>query len=161
MLTFISNIHMRAMSHRAPKLHDDVINGNISALLALWLCEGNSPVTGEFTPQRPVMRSFGVFFDLRLIKRLSKQSKRWWFETASRSLWRHCNENLCHAFESYDIKIIAKSHRIQWVKLINPGLVVSSFVQVGCIFPAYVIVMHTTELDTYQSLERACQETFN
>ena len=35
-----------------------------SALLAL--CEGNSPVTGEFPSQRPVTRSFDVFFDLRL-----------------------------------------------------------------------------------------------
>ena len=41
------------------------------------LCEGNSPVTGEF--------------DLRLNKRLRKQSKRRWFETSSRSLWRHYN----------------------------------------------------------------------
>ena len=31
------------------------------------------------------------FFDLSLNKRLSKQSKRRWFETPSRSLWRHCN----------------------------------------------------------------------
>ena len=43
-----------------------------SALLAL--CAGNSPVPGEFPSQRPVTRSFGVFFDLRLDKRLSKQS---------------------------------------------------------------------------------------
>ena len=42
-----------------------------SALLAI--CAGNSPVTGEFPAQRPVTRSFGVFFDLRLNKRLSKQ----------------------------------------------------------------------------------------
>ena len=60
-----------------------------SALLAL--CAGNSPVTGEFPTQRPVTRSFDVFFDLRLTKRLSKQSWGWRFETASRSLWRHCN----------------------------------------------------------------------
>ena len=60
-----------------------------SALLALGA--GNSPVTGEFPSQRPVTRSFDVFFDLRVNKRLSKQSKRWWFETSSRSLWRHCN----------------------------------------------------------------------
>ena len=37
-------------------------NGNISALLAL--CAGNSPVTGEFPAQRPVTRSFDIFFDL-------------------------------------------------------------------------------------------------
>ena len=44
----------------------------ISALLAI--CAGNSPVTGEFPAQRPVTRSRDVFFDLRLNKRLSKQS---------------------------------------------------------------------------------------
>ena len=51
-----------------------------------------SPVTGEFPAQRPVTRSFGVFFDLRLNKRLSKQCWCWWFETPSSSLWPHCNE---------------------------------------------------------------------
>ena len=60
-----------------------------SALLSI--CAGNSPVTGEFPAQRPVTRSFDVFFDLRLIKRLSKQSWGWWFETPWRPLWRHCN----------------------------------------------------------------------
>ena len=33
------------------------------------------------------------FFDLRLNKPLSKQSWGWWFETLSRSLWRHGNED--------------------------------------------------------------------
>ena len=61
----------------------------ISSLLAL--CVGNSPVTGEFPSQRPVRRSFDVFFDLRMNKRLSKQSIRRWFESPSCSLWRHCN----------------------------------------------------------------------
>ena len=52
------------------------------ALLAI--CAGNSPVPGEFPAQRPVTQSFDVFFDLRLNKRLSKQSWGWWFETLSR-----------------------------------------------------------------------------
>ena len=43
-----------------------------SALLAI--CAGNSPVTSEVPTQRPVPRSFAVFFDLRLNPRLSKQS---------------------------------------------------------------------------------------
>ena len=38
---------------------------------SLALCAGNSPVTGELPSQRPVTRSFNVFFDLRLNKRLS------------------------------------------------------------------------------------------
>ena len=62
-----------------------------SALLAI--CAGNSPVPGEFPAQRPVTRSFDVFFDLRLNKRLSKQSWGWWFETLSHSLRRHRNVN--------------------------------------------------------------------
>ena len=55
-----------------------------SALLAI--CAGNSPVPGEFPAQRPVTGSFDVFFDLRLNKRLSKQSWGWCFETLSRLL---------------------------------------------------------------------------
>ena len=43
------------------------------ALLAI--CAGNSPVTGEFPAQRPVMWRFDVFFDLRLNKRLSKRAE--------------------------------------------------------------------------------------
>ena len=61
-----------------------------SAFLAL--CERNPPVTGGFPSQRPVTQSFGVFFDLRLNKRLSKQSKRRLFGTPSCSLLHHCNE---------------------------------------------------------------------
>ena len=43
-----------------------------SVLLAI--CAGNSPVIGEFLTQRPVTRSFDVFFDMRLCRQLSKQS---------------------------------------------------------------------------------------
>ena len=65
-----------------------------SALLAI--CAGNLPVTGEFPAQRPVTRSFDIFFDLRLNKRLSKQSWGWWFETPSRPLWRHfLDDQMC------------------------------------------------------------------
>ena len=60
-----------------------------SALLAP--CVWNSPVTGEFPSQRPVTRSFDVFFYLCLNKRLSKQSWGRWFETLPCPLWRHCN----------------------------------------------------------------------
>ena len=42
-----------------------------SALLAI--CAGTSPVTGELHTQEAVTRTFDVFFDLRLNKRLSKQ----------------------------------------------------------------------------------------
>ena len=66
-----------------------------SALLAL--CEENPSVTGEFPAQRPVTQNFDVFFDLRLKKRLSKQSRRRWFETPPCSLRRHCYLHGNHA----------------------------------------------------------------
>ena len=46
-----------------------------SAFLAIYA--ENSPATDEFPAQRPVTRSFDVFFDLRPNKRLSKQSWGW------------------------------------------------------------------------------------
>ena len=78
-----------------------------SALLAI--CAGNSQVPGEFPAQRPVTRSFDVFFDLRLNKQWVNNGEagdlrryrvhcdvtvinEWWFETLSRPLWRQCNE---------------------------------------------------------------------
>ena len=64
------------------------------ALLAF--CAGNSPVTGEFPAHRPVTRSFDIFFDPHLNKRLRKQWWGWWFETPSHPLWRHCNSCARH-----------------------------------------------------------------
>ena len=64
-------------------------NGNIFRVTGPLCGEFTGP--GEFPTQRPVTRSFDVFFDLRLNKRLSKQPWGWWFETQSWSLWRHGN----------------------------------------------------------------------
>ena len=61
------------------------------------------PVPGEFPAQRPVTRSFDVFFDLRLNEQLSKQSWSWWFGTPSRPLWRHCNVHVGYVAEKNDI----------------------------------------------------------
>ena len=60
----------------------------------LAICAGNSPAIGEFPAQRPVTRSFDVFCNLLLNKRLRKQSWRCWCETPSSPLWCHCNDNL-------------------------------------------------------------------
>ena len=65
-------------------------NGSIFRVTGL-LC-------GEFTGHRWIPRTkasdaeLWCFLDLRLNKRLSKQWWGWWFETPSRPLWRHCNE---------------------------------------------------------------------
>ena len=67
-------------------LHDNVIKWNHFRV--------TGPLCGEFhlPSQRPVTPIFDVFVDLSLNKRLSKQSRRWWFETPSCSLLRDCNE---------------------------------------------------------------------
>ena len=65
--------------------------------------------------QRPVARSFDVFFDLRLNKRLSKQSWSWWFETLSHPLWRHCNEN------TSELAGVLTSKRMSWLVLLRRG----------------------------------------
>ena len=85
-------------------VHLSVVASDIFCRWKKWnmmtLSNGNifrvtGPLCGEFTGDRwiphtrPVTRSFDVFFDLRLNKRLSKQSRGWWFETPSRSLLRH------------------------------------------------------------------------
>ena len=74
------------MRHRWPNSMMTSSNGNIFRVIG-HLCG----VNGAFPAQRPVTRSFDVFFDLRLNKRLSKQSLGWWFETPSCPLWRHSN----------------------------------------------------------------------
>ena len=74
-----TNAHIISFMHDIPWWRQQM--ETFSALLDI--CAGNWLVTGEFLAQRPVTRSFVVFFDLRLNKRLSKQSRGWWFETPS------------------------------------------------------------------------------
>ena len=72
------------------KRHTTSLNGDVFRVTGpLWR------ESGRFPSQRPGTRSLDVFVDLRLNKRLSKQSKLRWSETPSRSLWRHCDETLC------------------------------------------------------------------
>ena len=62
-------------------------NGNIFRVTGPLCGEFTGP--GEFPTQRPVTRSFDVYFDLRPNKRLCKQSWGWWFQTLLCPLWRH------------------------------------------------------------------------
>ena len=93
-----------------------------SALLAL--CGGNSPVTWPVnSPHKgPVTRSFGVFLDLCLNKRLSELSWGWWFETPWSSLWRHCNEKIYFEISSEKCRPFCSGLKvfiaIKWVQLI-------------------------------------------
>ena len=70
--------------------HDDVIKWKHFTRYWPFVRGIHRPLC-EFSSQRPVTRSFDVFFDLRLNKRLSKQSWSWCFETLSSPLWRHSN----------------------------------------------------------------------
>ena len=124
-------------------------NGSISALLAI--CVGNSPVLGEFPTQRPVTRSFDVFFDLHPNKRLSKQWWGWWFETLSCPLWRHHNA------------LVYTEERTWWCDLIVLCFDTEKF---RCFAPA---VYHNRFVSTRQYLlkenvpcqKRADQKIFN
>ena len=55
----------------------------------------NSPHKGQWR------RALKLSLICTLIKRLSKQSRGWWFETPSRSLWRHCN-GFIHNFPEWN-----------------------------------------------------------
>ena len=74
-------------------------NGNIFRVTGP-LC-GEFTGLGEFPTQRPVMRSFDVYFDLCLNKRLCKQSWGWWFEMLLCPLWGHSNEAKVHLMIFY------------------------------------------------------------
>ena len=65
-------------------------NGNIFRVTGP-LCRDFTGHWGEFPSQRPVTRSFDVFFYQWLNKRLSKQPRHRWFETPLCSLWRRCD----------------------------------------------------------------------
>ena len=71
-------------------IHDDVIKWK--HFPRYWpFVRGIHRSPGNSHHKGPVTRSFDVFFDLRLNKRLSKHTCGWWFETPSRSLRRHCD----------------------------------------------------------------------
>ena len=75
-------ILFRKLRH-ATHTHDDVIK---------WKHVPRNWPFGRGIPRtKPLTRSFDVFVDLRLNKRLGKQSWGWWFEMPWRALWRHCN----------------------------------------------------------------------
>ena len=81
-------------------IYNQVDNGKANVMMTS--SNGNifrfsGPLWGESTGDRgiPLTKASDTelwcFFDLILNKRLSKQSRRRWFDTPSCSLWRHCN----------------------------------------------------------------------
>ena len=135
-------------------------NGNIFSVTG-HLC-------GEFTgSQRPVMRSFDVFFDLRLNKRLSKQSWGRWFETLSCPLWRHCND-FCNGlpWKMFIIRRLVPNRRqfttddlVPWRIYASPRLSIINFSanEAVCLVQSSVdhddsTILHTERLQWTQNL---------
>ena len=99
---FMATLRTRTITHtKTSSITHHICHGHLTFMKTS--SNGNflrvtGPLCGEFTgpgeipAQRPVTRSFDVFFHLHLKKRLSKQPRGWWFETPPRSLWRQCNE---------------------------------------------------------------------
>ena len=99
-------------------------NGNIFRVTGPLCREFTGP--GEFPAQRPVTRSFDVFFDLRrLNKRLRKQPWGWWFETLSWSLWRQCNP--IYMYPISDTHPLPPSCWISWLQAIVRFLILSRY----------------------------------
>ena len=138
-------------------------NGNIFRVTGPLCGEFTGP--GEFPTQRPVTRSFDVFFDLRLNKQMSNQSWGWWFETPSWSLWRQCNgfvisffvlfvpceDFVCKLFSPPFVSSIAKNVDKYWVYCIHilPSLTLDSVVTREC-FLLYCLRSRWTVLCQWQ-----------
>ena len=107
---FIWNNSANKCSSKALTSHDDVIKW--THFPRYWPF-----VTGEFPLQRPVTMIFDVFFDLRLNKRLSKQSRGLWFDAIA-FIWRHCNvisidwSPVCNVFIDYRVHT---ETRVKWI----------------------------------------------
>ena len=82
-------------------------SGPFVSTSTLWADMMTSSNGNNFRVTRPLCEWFNVHWWIPLTKacdaelwcfrwclnkRLSKQSRSWWFDTPSRSLWRHCNE---------------------------------------------------------------------
>ena len=109
-------------------------NGNIFRVTGPLCGEFNGP--GEFPTQRPVTRSFDVFFDLRLNKRLSKQPWDWWFETPSWSLWRQCNADIIHCNSNNPVPHIFLHN----LNIVKPERVRTTSMENGRIYNKKIIV---------------------
>ena len=80
----------RFLRREFPIIHDAVFKWKHFPRYWHFMCKiHRSPVI--YPHEKQGTRSFDVLIDLRLNKRLSKQSRHWLFEMPSRSWWRHCN----------------------------------------------------------------------
>ena len=117
-------------------------NGNIFRVTGPLCGEFTGP--GEFPTQRPVTRSFDVYFDLRLNKRLCKQSWGWWFETLLCPLWRHSNgitKNVKHIWRN---STVLQSYFLRLLIRIREKLVLFWLRQYGLLWVSMVSSIMTS-----------------
>ena len=100
----------------------------ITFSMLLALCEGNSPVTGEFPSERPVTRSFDVFFDLSL--------NEGWVSS------REDGDLRCHPTH-YDVIII---HKNIWTQKCGNKITYSRFTSVSSQDFQFLIQSHSLSL---------------
>ena len=112
------------------------VNIALIQFLAWWhhqmetFSAATGPLCEEFTCHRwsPLTKASDAelwcfFFDLRLNKRLSKQSRRRWFETPLRSLWRHYNA--CEMFSLFCLICLG------WIYDNIPGILMFYYVHLS------------------------------
>ena len=119
---------LRCRGRTNPSQH--IVTSSMEAFsVFLALCEGNPPVTGGFPSQRPVTRSFDVFYELRMITRLSKQSRRRWFKDRA-----HLSTFKIFIFEKFSCFIVLV---VFLVIVQSPELVSVWFCEKKDIFPNF------------------------
>ena len=77
-----------------------------------------SPVN---SPHKRQWRGPSMFSLICLIKRLSKHSRGWWFETLSCPLWHRCNATVSYQFVAVNVYIVCicliwNWHRMNWLR---------------------------------------------
>ena len=111
-----------SMLWRSCACHDDVIKWKHFPRYWPFLRRiHRSPVN---SPHKGQWRGTLMFFYLNLNKQLSKQSRGWWFETQSGSLWRQCNVICTCIFVIILTRVFLESFNIfndiWWLCLVPP-----------------------------------------
>ena len=84
-----------------------------SALIAYY--EGKPLIIDGLSSERPATRNIDIFFGQRLNKRLSKRSRRRWFQTPSRPLLRHFNSVINKNITVVEMLLLSISQRFRQI----------------------------------------------
>ena len=119
-----------------------------SALLSLCVGIHRSPVNSPHKGQW--RRSLMFYLIWALNKRLSKQPRDWWFETTSRTLWRHFNAfsvpHLENQSRKYPIKLLCVTGRCK--DPVYPRNVCTGFTEL-CLILFILTLLNSLSLGRY------------